>query len=68
MPKRIDQATIDHWHETCERMNSDDHENYVPLWDVDYWAEQIHNLTDEQDYEHARAIAQAVSEVRIVNQ
>lgn len=60
--------TIQEWKTMFEQINidcSETGESVVPLSDVDYYAEQIHNLTEEQDYIEARRIAVALSRTYI---
>ena len=46
-----------------KRVNFDcDKDEQVPLSDVEFYAEQIDNLTDNENYERAKVIARWLSE------
>ena len=56
-----DHMDIDRWRLLFNEVNDRcllTGESYVPYSDIDYYTEQIHSLTDESDYEAARAIAE----------
>jgi hypothetical protein len=50
------------WFDMFTQINKE--ANYVALTDVDYYAEQIHNLTNEQDYEKAYSIASDMAKMK----
>lgn len=54
--------TVAQWRSLFEQINADDPDNCVPLTDVDYYADQIQNLTSCVDGMMPRADAVAIAQ------
>ena len=53
-----------YWIDVINQINADqvdEDEIAVPITDSAYWAEQIHNLSDEEDYDLAVTIAEDIA-------
>ncbi len=50
------------WASLFELINVDTDVDFVPFTDIDFYAQQIHNLTDEKDWPKAVRAAQRLAE------
>ena len=54
---------VQHWKKVFDQVNKDDPDNFVPFSDVEYYAQQVHNLTDERDVDAAHKVAVKLSKL-----